>query len=319
MSDPDKLGPPLDEETWEDEEYRTHASVYKTDKTEGIAIKTENKNKTKWNRWHKSFWLQKDEDVNGLLNWLFGTIKRQFARFWGKEIITPEEIQSTKNAIHELEVQLAMARADYKELEMRYESQLKEVSLAKELIEHLDEYERVLNNFENKISTSVKNNERIEEWVKAEIQKNRWLLGLDCEVKAKNKPVDTQTGIDMHIQTNYGEDRIIEVKSPNLKIFRGEEGKRHNISPDLAEGLSELVEYLERTESYSLIKQQGVYKIEKPVGRILAGYALDDDQERLLKDWNFYLSPVIKIITYKELINNAKKELELIKITRKTS
>lgn len=306
---------PLDESTWEDDKFVNHATVYKEGKTEGIAIKTAKKYNNKA-QWRNSFWLQRDQKVDEILDWLFGAVKRLFSKFWGKEIITHREIEASQKLIEDLRNQLKKRESELEELNNKYNLQQKELSLAQELIDEYEDYEKILARFEEKIKASVKNSERIEEWIKTEIKNHRWILGLDCEVKAKNKDVDTQTEIDLHIETNFGEERIIEVKSPNLLIFEDKKNKRWNLSRDLSNGLSEIIEYLQRTQSYSLSRQRGTYAIDKPIGRIIAGYELNDDQKRLLNDWNFHLSPIIKIITFKELIQNARKELELIKIAR---
>ncbi len=308
---------PLEESTWEDNKFVNHATVYKEGKTEGIAVKTAKKYGDK-KQWRRSFWLQKDQKVDEILDWLFGSVKKLFSKFWGKEIITPREIEASRKLIEDLRTQLKKRESELEELKNKYDLQQKELSLAQELIEMYDDYEKTLNQFEEKIKTSVKNNKRIEEWIKTEIKSHRWILGLDCEVKAKNKDVDAQTEIDLHIETNFGEERIIEIKSPNLPLFDGKENKRWNLSRDLANGLSEIIEYLQRTQSYTLIRQRGTYAIDKPIGRIIVGYELNDDQKKLLNDWNFHLSPIIKIITFKDLIQNARKELELIKLARKT-
>ncbi|MHB1829908.1 MAG: hypothetical protein ACYCO0_00780 [Candidatus Micrarchaeaceae archaeon] len=314
----DKKGlQPLEEDTWEDENYINHATVYKQGKVEGIAVKTAKKYSKGRPQWRQSFWLQKDQDVEGILEWLFGSVKRLFSKFWGREIISPTEIEANKKLVEELRGRLKVREGELDELMERYNIQQNELALAREVTGQFENYEKILNAFEEKIKTSVKNNERIEEWVKTEIKTNRWLMGLDCEVKAKNKDVDTQTEIDLHIETNFGEERLIEAKSPNLAIFDSKDEKRYNISSELARGLSELIEYMQRTQAYSLIKQRGVYAIDKPIGRILAGYELNEAQERLLNDWNFYLGPAIKIITFKELIKNARKEIELIKVAEK--
>lgn len=308
---------PLEKSQWEDDKFINTATAYKEGKTEGIAIRTAKKY-DKRVQLRKSFWLQKDQKVDEILDWLFGSVKKLFSKFWGKEIITPKEIEASQKLIEDLRNQLKKRESELEELKIKYDLQQKELSLAQELVGKYEDYERTLNQFEEKIKNSVKNNERIEEWIKTEIKNHRWILGLDCEVKAKNKDVDTQTEIDLHIETNYGEERIIEVKSPNLPFFEGNESKRWNLSKDLTTALSEIIEYLQRTQSYSLLRRRGTYAIDKPIGRIIAGYELDGNQKKLLSDWNFHLSPVIKIITFKELIQNARKELELIKIAKKT-
>jgi len=309
---------PVDQNVHEDKDFTTAATVYKTGKTEGIAIKTAKKNKGGILHWRKSFWIQKDQDVNGILNWLFYTVKNFFAKFWGKEIITSADVSKSEKLVGELREKLRQTEAENEELKMKYALQQKDLDLAREVISKPDEYTKILNEFERMVTDSVSKNERVEGPIKDYIKKHRWILGLDCEVKAKNKDIDTQTEIDLHIITNYSEDRVIEVKSPNLPVFPKETGTL-TLHAEIAKGLGELVVYLRRTNTYSILKSKGVYGIDKPIGRLLVGYELTPEQREVLNDWNFHLGPCIKIITFKDLIANAKKEIELINYARKTS
>jgi len=302
---------PLEKSKWEDEKYINTADAIKTGRTEGIAIRTAKKYPNKKPMWRKSFWLQKDQKINEILDWLFFTVKDFFSKIWGKKIITQEDLDKSKEIIEDLREQLRKRENEYKELDYLHNSQRKDLNLARQVIRHVDSYEEILNKFEKRIAESVKKDKRIEEWIKNEVKKHRWIFGLDCEVKAKNVDVDPQTQIDLHIRTNYGEDRVIEVKSPNIPIFSNKP-KRMNIHKELSEALSEVIEYLQRVQSYSQLRQRGTYRIDKPIGRILAGYNINDDEKRLLDEWNFNLGPVIKIITYNDLIANARKEIELI-------
>lgn len=299
---------------WEDEKYEIKATVLKSGKTEGISFKT--KKKTYW-RDNRSFYINKDQEVGKVLNWFFVTIKQFFARFWGKQIITEEEIKADDRVVNDLRDKLREREEENRKLKDAFKTQQQELALAKEVIGNSNQYTKELDDFEKMIVDSVANDTNIEEKVKNELKNKRWILGLDCEVKAKNKDIDTATEIDLHIETNYGEQRIIEVKSPNIALFtKKKENGRLSLEGKISDGLSELIEYMRRTDINSGLRRRGVYEIQKPIGRILAGYELESDEQEILNDWNFYLGPYIKFITFKDLISNARKEIELLTIAR---
>lgn len=303
----------IDQNKWEDENYLVEAGVIKTARTEGVAVRTSKKYHGKPPIRRKSFFIQKNQKVSEILNWLFVTIKNFFSKYWGKEVVTEEELRQTQNSVKTLKKQLREEEKRYEKLQREFKAQKRELQLAYEVIDNISVYKTTLKKFELKIKESVKNDKRIEEWVKNEIKKNRWILGLDCEVKAKNQKIDIDTAIDLHIITNYGEQRIIEVKSPNLPIFMVKKtGGRMDITSTVKTGLSELIEYMRRTDINSGLKKRGNYGIQKPIGRLLIGYKLSSAEEEMLNDWNFHLAPHIKIITFKELIISAKKEIALI-------
>jgi hypothetical protein len=308
----------LEKKTWEDSNFIIESDAIKTARTQGVATRTLKKYNSRPPMSRKSFFIHKDQNVVKILSWLLDTVGAYFRKFWDKSI-TLKQVERSQQEVETLKNELIKRGKEHEELKKKYDDQKKELELAKEVIKNAQKYEDELSNFEEVVKQSVKENRNIEELVKEKIKENRWLLGLDCEVKAKNKDIDIETEIDLHIETNYGEQRIIEVKSPNIKIFssRHKNGGRMNISNDVAIGLSELIEYMRRTDISSGIQQRGVYGIQKPIGRVLVGYDLTQEEAGVLNDWNFYLAPYIKIITYKELINSARKEIALIKATEK--
>jgi len=303
---------------WEDEEYAIEAAALKSPRTEGVAFRTAKKSKTKGEYKRRSLYIQKNQKVDEILNWIFLTVKNFFAKFWGKRIITEVELEANNKIVEDLRSKLRQKEDENLDLKHAFQTQQQELLLVKEVINNSNQYSKELKTFEELVIDAVNNNKNIEETVKKELKEKRWILGLDCEVKAKNKDIDTATEIDLHIETNYGEQRIIEAKSPSINLFiQKTDGGRLNLNPKISEGLSELIEYMRRTDINSGLRRKGVYAIQKPIGRILAGYNLTTDEQEVLTDWNFYLAPYIKFITYKELISNAKKEIELIIITKK--
>jgi hypothetical protein len=307
---------PVAEERWEDERFLHTATALRQAGAEGISVRTAKKYDGR-PMWRKSFWIQKDQSVESVLAWLVGSVKSLFYRYWQRNIVTEEDLRRKDSMIQGLRANVRTLEAGHEILRARHGEQERQLALAREVQDQVEKYKSVLKKFESKIATSAKDGTRIEEWVKNQLKRHRWLLGLDCEVRAKNKDIDPQTEIDLHVVSNYGEDRVFEIKSPNIPVFCGNPNRRFDRHPELSKGLSQLVEYLQRTQSYSVLRQRGVYGIDKPIGRILAGYSLDGDQRRLLADWNFYLYPAIRIMTYDDVIGNAKKELALLETVRK--
>lgn len=308
----------LEKKSWEDKDFIIQSDVIKTGRTEGVATRTLKKYSDKAPMFRKSLFIHKDQNVVGILGWLVETISGYFRKFWNKEV-TLEELKKSQKEVDLVRNQLVKKSNELDDLKMKFSEQKNQLYLAREVINNASKYESILNSFTDKIKESVCEDKNIEEWVKSEVKKNRWLLGLDCEVKAKNRDIDTETEIDLHIETNYGEQRIIEVKSPNINIFysNSKKGGRLNIYKDVSIGLSELIEYMRRADINSGLRRKGIYAIQKPIGRLLIGYNLTKDEKEVLNDWNFYLGPYVKIITYKELINSAKKEIALIKDSEK--
>ncbi len=311
---------PVESVTHEDGAYTTQATVLKENKTEGIAIRTAKK--TPYLGWRKSFFIQKDMDVNGLFQWLIKTVKELFNKYWQKDIdlISQEDIQKSDQ-------ELEMSRTRTRELEdensllkKKLTEQEQNKELAKEISGNINQYSAALKKIQDIIKESIDNKTGKEEDIKRELASNRWFLGLDCEVKAKNQDLDAGSEIDLHIITAFGENRIIEAKSPHLPIFVsvGKMG-RLNIAPDLSKALSEIIDYMHRANIYANLKTTGTYGVQNPIGIVLAGYNIDSNQEVLLREWNFYLAPYIKIVTYDELISSASKNLELIQSVSKKS
>ena len=165
---------------------------------------------------------------------------------------------------------------------------------------------------------SSKNDELKEKEVKQKIKENRWFLGLECEIGATEKQVDIQTAIDLHILTDFNQDKVFEFKSPNLQPFyRKSDTTRLYIKSELGEAMHQLIIYLRKTNLYSSSKEEGVYGIRGPSGYVVMGYKINQAQQDSLKDWNFHLRPHILLLTYDDVIVHAKRQLENIKSVRK--
>jgi hypothetical protein len=303
-------------ERWEDGERVTEAKILnrKTPETEEIGISIRMGKKAEYlggrPRFGKGIWITEKIDISGWLRWLIDTIKKLYYKAFKKRVEI-EEISFWKTKVKELTEKLAEAQTRVKELEQKEEEKKKLYELAEKVIDQFQKYKEIFNKFVDLIEKSCKENLRVEEQIKNFIKENRWLLGLECEIEAKNKRIDASFQIDLHVVTKYNQNRIFELKSPNLKPFKIE-GKRILISKELAEGLSELIRYMKETDIYSRIKSSGTYGIHKPTGVIVIGFKLSEEEQHFLDTLNFFLYPHIQVITYQDLIENSKRELSLL-------
>jgi len=316
----------IDSEKWSDDSFVTKVSISKTSNDhEGIKIRTA-KTQPYFREHRPGVWIPKSINLKEWFNWLYKTLRRFVSQIWGKEISDiAEELEHYKKQKEELEKELEELRNEQitkeqhiQELEEKLNRKENELELAKEVINKLEDYEKALEELKNKIEDSYKNDKRNETDIKKKIRENRWVLGIDCEVKAKEKEVDPQLAIDLHIKTDLGENKIFEFKSPNLKpFFKKKEDGRLHITNDLADGLNQLIMYMRMSDAYSEFSTAGVYKIQAPVGYIIIGYKLDKEQTKWLDEWNRHLRPHIRIITFDKLLRTAELQLENIRYARK--
>jgi hypothetical protein len=69
---------------------------------------------------------------------------------------------------------------------------------------------------------------------------------------------------------------------------------------------------MRKTDVYSASKMEGTYGIQKASGVFIIGYKLEDAEKEMLTELNFHLRPHVQIVTFDELIENIKQELEVI-------
>jgi len=268
---------------------------------------------------HKSgFWIPNRINLSEWFKWFSKTVKGFAYKIWGKQIEdVSEEVSIYKEKVELLNNELVEAKIKLKDAEERLSKQQIEITLAKEVIDKIEDYESKLTEFENEVKRISKGTKREEHLVKTKLKESKWILGIDCEVKASEKAVDPQLAVDLHIKTEIGEDKVFEFKSPNLNpFFKKKDDSRLYISDELAQGINQLILYLRRTDLYSGLSEEGTYKIQAPSGIIVMGYNISDGEQRLIKNWNFQLRPHIKIVTFNELIENGKRQLQNIKYAR---
>ncbi len=311
-----QIGEPIH---WESEDGKVSDAVplERKDGTKGISIRMGKR--TSWSksgiRYGKSVWIDDDLDLPNWLGWFIKSIKKLYFDLFGRKLKEADEQEIYyKTKIELLNKELAITQQKLEEAEQKSEDYQKTVELATQIKSNITDMKIKYAEFNSIISDSIVQNKGTEESIKNKIVQNPWLLGIECSVEAKNQDVDNQTEIDLHVKTKYNQDKIFEFKSPHLKPFerKGTRASRFTMTSTLADGLSELITYLRKTDFYSQIKQEGTYGIRKATGYIVIGYNLNDQEEEILKDLNFFLGPHIQILTYNDLQKNIEKEISLI-------
>lgn len=308
----------IDSDKYEDGTYVTKISSEKnTQGYGGIRIQSASK-KPYFKSYKPGVWIPNRINLSKWFVWFSSTIKRFTYKIWGKQIEDlSEEVTTYKEKVELLNNELLDAKLKLKDAEVRLNKQQLELNLAKEVIDKIEVYESKLTEFETEVKRISTFTERDEQSIKLKLKESRWILGIDCEVKASEKEVDPQLAIDLHIKTEVGEDKVFEFKSPNIKLFfKKKEDARLYISEELSQGINQLILYLRRTDLYSGLSEEGTYKIQAPSGVVVMGYDLSDEEKRLLKNWNFQLRPHIKIVTFNEIIETGKRQLQNIKYAR---
>jgi len=284
---------------------------------EGIRIRTASKHPY-FNENKPGIWISSKINLQKWFVWFSDSFREIAYKFWGKKIDNlPEQIEGYKNQISQLNNSLVENQIKLRETEEKFIRQKEEIVLAKEVIDKFELYQQMLNDFESEVKRISKQKSREEATVKKKLIESKWILGIDCQVKASEKKVDNQLGIDLHVKTGFGQDKVFEFKSPNLEpFFRKKEDTRLVIDEELSQGLNQLILYMRRTNIYSRIEEEGTYKIQHPLGIIVMGYDLEKAQIDMIKEWNFHLRPHVQIITYNELLENGKNQLINIKSAR---
>src|SRR3989338_452294 len=313
----------LDSTEWEEGAFRSRISFARSSGgAEGIKIRTAKKtwgfNEHQW-----GIWLPKGLDLSAWLRWTILSIKKYSKAFWGTSIdigILEEEADFYKQQASTLEKELAKTKTKLEDTEELLKIQKEDRERAQQLISKVEEYENELKELIALLDDSKLSDEAKETEVKLKIKNNRWVLGLECEIGAAEKQIDVQTAIDLHVVTDFSEDRIFEFKSPHLSPFKKKgEDTRLYITDALAEAMHQLIIYMRKTNLYSFSTEGGTYGIRGPSGYVVVGYKLDDEQKQAMKDWNFHLRPHIILLTYDDLVRRATIQLENIKHVRKTS
>lgn len=313
-----KLGEP---ENWESGDRISSISKLNRidDNVNGISVKIMKKNpKVNWPTVKAKMWIDEGWDFRSWLRWFVKSVRKFYSELFGKEIALDEDVEQSQARIDLLTKQLAEAHQKLENAKLLEAQNQNLVEFAKNVKDQYDNFQKVFSEFKALVQESVKSDKGKEEEIKRKIEANHWLLGLECYVEAKNQNIDKQVQIDLHVKTKYQQDRIYELKSPNLKPFRRKAGKdtqRLEITPELADAISELILYLERTNVYAHLSNEGTYGILKASGYIVIGYDLDTEEQKMLRYLNFHLAPHIQIMTYKQLEETIGRELSIVQKT----
>ena len=289
---------------------------------EGIKIRTAKKT-WRFNEHRYGIWLPKGMNISGWVKWIILSIKKYSKKFWGAELdvnVLEEEVGMYKEQMKTLENELEETKSKLKDTEELLKIQKEDRERAEKLISKIEEYEKALTEFVAILDDSSRNDELKEKEAKQKIKDNRWFLGLECEIGATEKEVDNQTAIDLHVLTDFNQDKVFEFKSPNLQPFyRKGETARLYMKTELGEAMHQLIIYLRKTNLYSFSKEEGVYGIRGPSGYVVMGYRLEQTHLDALKDWNFHLRPHVLLLTYDDVVSNAKRQLQNIMSVRKAT
>lgn len=311
----------LESDKWTDGNFSSQISLGQSSRgQEGIKIRTAKKTWS-FNEHRYGIWLPKGMNLSGWIKWALLTIKKYSKKFWGADLdvnILKEEVDVYKERVKVLEDELDNANSKLKVTEELLKIQEEDRKRAEKLVSKIGEYEKGLAEFVAILNDSSKNGDLKEKEVKQKIKENRWFLGLECEIGASEKQVDKQTAIDLHILTDFNQDKLFEFKSPNLQPFyRKGDTTRLYMKIELGEAIHQLIIYLRKTNLYSFSKEEGVYGIRGPSGYVVMGYKLDQFQLDALKDWNFHLRPHILLLTYDDVVTQAVRQLKNIKSVRR--
>lgn len=314
----DEFEPVGDPEKWEKGNKISVAQILKIKKNNRLGISFKVGRKLPYMDRPSGFWIDGEFQSSDLIDWFewFGTtLKKLYYKLTGRAILLSEDIIQLEKQKEDLTANLVKIQTQLEEAK-KLEVRQKEINeLAQKSVSNLESFRNIFDNFKKMIQNSVDGDQGMEEKIKSEIKEHNWLVGLECHVEAKNVDIDNQTEIDLHVKTKYGQDRIFELKSPHLNPFvrKGDDkSRRFTISPTLADGLSEIVSYMRKTDIYSASAMEGTYGIQKASGIIVIGYNLEDSELQMLRELNFHLAPHIRIITYNDLIKNIDSEIKII-------
>lgn len=313
----------VESDIWEKGNFMSRISLGKSSGgKEGIKIRSAKKT-WRFNEHRYGIWLPKGLDLTGWMKWALFSIKKYSKKFWGLDVevsILEEEMGIYKEHAKVLKEELEQTKLKLKDTERLLLLEHEDRKRAEKLTSKIEEYEKELLEFVAILDDSSKKNELKEKGAKEKIKENKWFLGLDCEIGATEKPVDIQAAIDLHILTDFNQDKVFEFKSPNLKPFyRKGKSTRLYMKSELGEAIHQLIIYLRKTNFYSYLKEEGTSGLRGPSGLVVMGYKLDQPQQDALKDWNFHLRPHILLLTYDDVVIQAKRQLENIRSVRKVT
>jgi hypothetical protein len=211
---------------------------------------------------------------------------------------TTSKVDTTTDtpSVDDLERELVHAKSERRLAERRYA----------ELRQHAKTYKHVLSTLQELIDDSDTGETAVHNFI---MDRNaRWLFGL--EYSSLNKevwfpPKKREFRFDFMLQRFDGFSDLVELKSPNVRLFHKEgRGKRSRLSRQLSGALGQVVAYLNACSQY---QSKDLFR---PKAFIVIGKTETDnpEQRRLLQS---HLTQV-EILTYSSLIERGKSLLEHI-------
>ncbi len=141
------------------------------------------------------------------------------------------------------------------------------------------------------------------------LKKNTWMFGTNYSKMFKSEKVITICSRNDFLLKRFdGYFDILELKSPRFELFVSV-GKKKALSKELKDSISQVMVYLAEARTHYLpIKDKAEVDVFLPEGIIVIGRRNDEDRI-LLKIHNEFLNK-IKIWTYDDLLDTAKKTIE---------
>jgi hypothetical protein len=196
----------------------------------------------------------------------------------------------------EFERELLQARAEKRVAEKRY----------RELRKHVRTYRHLLGRFRRLVDDPKTGETEIHEFI--ETNTPRWLFGLeyaDIQSEVYFPPGKKDFRFDLMLKRFDGFKDLVELKSPNARLFRKATERRSKLTSPLAEALGQVVAYLNACDLYQRTD------LFRPKAYIVIGNRATDDekQRRLLQS---HLTQV-EILTYSSLIERGESLLQHLK------
>jgi hypothetical protein len=206
---------------------------------------------------------------------------------------SPTDAQVPVPTEDEFERELLQARAEKRVAEKRY----------RELRKHVRTYRHVLGRFRRLVDDPGTGETEIHEFI--ETAAPRWLFGLeyaDIESEVYFPPGKKEFRFDLMLKRFDGFKDLVELKSPNARLFRKATERRSRLTSPLAEALGQVVAYLNACDLYQRTD------LFRPKAFIVIGNKNTDDekQRRLLQS---HLTQV-EILTYSSLIERGESLLQ---------
>jgi len=190
-------------------------------------------------------------------------------------------------------------------------------------------YDGQIKRLEKRVKSNFKKSNLDKKWentfYKPWFKKNYWMFGIDYKKMLPKTQVSSRQNVDLLLQTYDGYLDIIEIKTPNVELFKYD--KSHNCyypSPDLSSAVNQAILYISKMETLKLdvdstAKDEGEDAITlKPRCKLVIGHRgyWNKDNENIQKKKNDTLRllndslPNVDIFTFDDVLTIGKLMLE---------